>query len=141
MKARSVFATAAFGCLGLSLFVTAAAANETVTKVVVAPKASEVVIRMRRSRQAVATVTFALPADAVIHLGSNTNAALANLAVGQVAHVRYTVQNGVWLAHEIVVSPPPGSHPPKASAGELHTHGAIVSYNPSAGLLSIKRNR
>ncbi len=141
MKARRVFVTAAIGCLGLPLFVTAAAANETVTKVVVAPKASEVVIRMRRARQAPTTVTFALPADAIIHLGSNTNAALANLAVGQVAHVRYTVENGVWLAHEIVVNPPAAAHLPKTSAGELHTHGAIVSYNPSTGLLTIKHNR
>jgi hypothetical protein len=141
MKAVNILAKVATSCLVLVSFSSNGVANETVTKVVVAPKASEVIVRMRRVHHLPTTVTFALPADATIHLGSNTNAALVDLTAGEVAHVHYTVENGTWLAHEIVVNPPHSSHLTTAVAGELHTHGTIVSYNPSAGLLTIKHNR
>jgi len=121
-------------------------ANATVlvkesTKVVVSPKSTEVVVRMRHVHHEPTTVTFALPAGATIHIGTNTTAALTDLTVGQVAHVRYTIENGNWLAHEIVVNPVHGAHLPKTTNGELAAHGAIVSYNPSAGLLTIKHSR
>jgi len=89
--------------------------------------------------------SFFLASDAVIRLGSNTNARLIDLRVGEIAHVTYTIENGVWLAHEIVVNPPHGSHAADHSTGtqtnELHAHGKILAYNAATGHLTIKYHR
>ena len=114
--------------------------KEPAGRIVVSPKANEVVVRMRHIHHNATTVTFALAADARIHVGSNTNATLADLAGGQIAHIHYTVENGNWLAHEIAVNPPHGHHLLKDVSGELRVHGPVVSFNPSAGLLTIKHS-
>ena len=80
-------------------------------------------------------ILFLLASDATIRIGNNpSDAHLTDLmTVGQVAHVHYTIQNGTWLAHEIVVNPPHVGHAAKKStkseADELHTHGEILGYN------------
>lgn len=86
------------------------------------------------------TATFALAGDARVHLGPNPNARLADLKLGEIAHVSYTVENGRWLAHEISIHPH-GSHLRGSIKGERHAHGAILGYNTSAGNITIRYHR
>jgi hypothetical protein len=99
---------------------------------------------LRRSR-GLATESFTLASDAKIRLGSNTNVDLVDLRVGQIAHVSYTVENGLWLAHEIVVNSPYAGHaeihPHHAPTNTLHAHGTILAYNGANGILTIKYRR
>ena len=140
MKANCVVLAAVTGIVALAAF-GAALAEERSSTVLVSPKAREVVVRMRRVHHKAATETFALAADVHIHVGTNTNAAMTDLPVGSVAHVRYTIENGLWVAHEIVVNQPKGGHSPKPEAGELHAHGAILGYDLNNGLVTIKHSR
>lgn len=91
------------------------------------------------------TATFILANDAVIRLGTNSAAYLTDLKAGQVAHVSYTIENGQWLAHEVSVNAPHGSHAGKSSQNTstnmLHAHGAIVGYNANIGNLAIRYHR
>jgi hypothetical protein len=146
MKSGSVLAR--FG-IGISIVSCAAwsgsiaVAREPAAKIVESPKAREVVIvRMHRAHHA-ATESFVLAAGARILVGANTNATLADLTTGEVAHVAYTVENGTWFAHEIVVNPPHAPHAeksiPAATPSQLHAHGAIISFNTSNGVLTLKR--
>jgi hypothetical protein len=87
------------------------------------------------------SASFLLANDARIQIGKNSNARLADLRRGQIAHVAYTIENGRWLAHEIVVNPPHGAHAAYKAAGagsDLHAHGAILGYDSSTGRLTIR---
>jgi hypothetical protein len=98
-----------------------------------------------RYHGATSIATFALESNAKITLGTNTNASLNDLAVGEVAHVSYTIENGVWLAHKVVVNPVhhhnTASQPHVAKTNELHAHGKITSYDASSGTISIRFHR
>ena len=79
------------------------------------------------------------------HPWLHTNASLNDLAAGEVAHVSYTVENGVWMAHKVAVNPVHHQsaatcqtnaartnatcQPHAARTNELHAHGKITSYN------------
>ena len=91
------------------------------------------------------TESFALASDTGIQLGGNPNAFLTDLQAGETAHIDYTVENGFWVAREIVVNPPASHHVATQATGSapnyLHTHGTILSYNAYTGVLVIRRNR
>jgi hypothetical protein len=100
------------------------------------------------SHRATSTATFTLASDAKIHLGTNTMASLSALSVGEVAHISYTIENGVWLAHRVVVNPvhrqhhnSTSNHPHVTKTNELHAHGKILSYDVFAGRISISFRR
>jgi hypothetical protein len=100
------------------------------------------------SHRATSTATFTLARDAKIHFGANTMASLSALSVGEVAHISYTVENGVWLAHRVAVNPAhhqhhnsTSTHPHVTKTHELHAHGKILSYDVSAGTISISFRR
>ena len=102
------------------------------------PKTKLVAFHVRRGLR---SVSFLLANDATIRIGTNDKANLMDLRVGQMAHVHYTIQNGTWLAHEIVVNRPHGGHAAKKSANQtdaLHAHGEILGYNASTGQLTIR---
>jgi hypothetical protein len=102
-----------------------------------------------RYHGATSIVTFTIASNAKIILGTNKNASLNELAVGEVAHISYTIENGVWLAHKVVVNPvhhqhpnsPGTGHPHPAKTSELHAHGKITAYDASAGTISIRFHR
>ena len=105
------------------------------------PKARPILFHLHRGRL---SASFLLANDATIRIGTNASANLMELRVGQVAHVRYTIENGVWLAHEVVVNPPHEGHAAKTlgtHANELHAHGAILGYDSSTGRLTIRYHR
>jgi hypothetical protein len=91
------------------------------------------------------TESFALTTDTGIQLGGNPNAFLTDLHAGETAHIAYTVENGFWVAHQIVVNPPAGTHVATQATGTepnyLHTRGTILSYNAYTGVLVIRHNR
>jgi hypothetical protein len=91
------------------------------------------------------TASFILANDAVIHLGTNSAAYLTDLRVGEIARVSYAIENGQWVAHEVAVNWPHGSHagkfPQNTSTNLLHAHGAIVGYNANTGSLTIRYHR
>lgn len=119
----------------------AAASIEPAPDILVSHQASPMPIRFHRS---VAGESFFLASDVNICLGSNTNASLTDLKLGEIAHVSYTIENGRWLAYEIVVTP---SHRSRAASrsstgtNELHAHGKILAYNATTGNLTIKYHR
>jgi hypothetical protein len=119
-----------------------ASAGLAVARNGVEPQTHPVSYHLYRSRP---TESFILASDAVIRLGTNSAAQLTDLKVGQTARVSYTIENGLWFAHEIVVNPPrgshAGSHSPTASTNTLHAHGAILSYNAATGNLTIRYHR
>jgi hypothetical protein len=91
------------------------------------------------------TESFILANDAIIRIGSNTQAGLGELKLGEVAEVAYTVENGRWLAHEVEVKSLDGGHSASDShsnlTNELHAHGEILAYNVSTGNLTIRYHR
>lgn len=102
------------------------------------PKAKPVGFHWRRGPL---SASFLLANDAIIHIGANPNARLTDLKRGQIAHVAYTIENGRWLAHEIVVNPPHGARAVYKKAGvssDLHAHGAILGYDSSTGRITIR---
>jgi hypothetical protein len=130
---------------GLIIFASATAGRSAQSPVVILPKVAVTNPShpfIHHVHHVGANKTFSLANDAVVRLGSNPNAGLADLRVGEVAHVSYTVENGWWIAHSIVVNPPPAvhtaSHSHAGSTGELHAHGRIVAYNVSSGSLTIR---
>jgi hypothetical protein len=123
--------------------------NNSSSKVVVPKPAKTCVTGYHR---ATSVATFALAGDAKITFGANTNASLNDLTTGEVAHVSYTIENGVWLAQKVEVNPvhqkstttsqPHATcQPHAAKTNELHAHGKITSYNVSAGTISIVFHR
>jgi hypothetical protein len=89
------------------------------------------------------SASFLLANDAGVRIGTNANASLMDLRVGQVALIGYTIENGRWLAHQIVVKPPHGKRLSAHSSepNELHAHGAILGYDSSTGRLTIRFHR
>ena len=117
----------------------AAAQSQPASKVVVSNGAHSVILRLHRGP---VTESFTLANDAKIRLASNSNASLTGLKVGDIAQVFYTIENGRWIAHEIVVNQPHGSHDEDRSnrtgISELHAHGRILAYNAATSNLTIK---
>ena len=144
MNTKSKLVRIPSGLLVLALGVSAgmAANNPSSMAVVPQPRKTGVV----RYYGATPIATFALANDAKIILGANTNASLNDLVAGEVAHVSYTIENGVWLAHKVAVNPvhpksTATSQPHVAKTNELHAHGKITSYDASAGTISIRFHR
>jgi hypothetical protein len=81
----------------------------------------------------VRAAVFALGADVSIQVGTNANATLRDLKVGKVARIGYTVVNGEFIAHSIVVSESAGKNTPQRYAS-----GPITAINSSAGTITIK---
>jgi len=98
-----------------------------------------------RAHRGALSASFTLANDAKIRLGTNSEAVLTDLRAGQTAHVSYTIENGLWLAHEIVVNPPhtkqAGSSTNSPNPNMLHTRGAILAYNASTANLTIRYHR
>ncbi len=126
----------------VSVLVMATARSETIPEATGSAHPTPVWFHLNRG---VVGESFFLDSDVNIHLGSNTNASLTDLKLGEIAHISYTIENGRWLAHEIVVSPLHGSRNENRSNGtrmrELHAHGRILAYNASTGNLTIKYHR
>jgi hypothetical protein len=152
MNAKSKLIRIPLGLLVLALSASAGmAADKTTPSVAVVPPPAKTGVM--RYHGATSIATFALASNAKIILGTNTKASLNDLVVGEVAHVSYTIENGVWLAHKVVVNPvhhnntatshpnTATTHPHVAKTNELHAHGKITSYDASVGTISIKFHR
>lgn len=122
---------------------TGMAANTISSAAVVPPPAKA---HVAHYSGAASIAVFKLASNAKITIGANTMAGLNALSVGEVARVSYTIENGVWLAHKVVVNPvhhekTSTCQPHPAKANELHAHGKITSYDASAGTISIQFHR
>ncbi|MGP8200745.1 MAG: hypothetical protein ACLQU4_14720 [Limisphaerales bacterium] len=152
MNAKSKLIRIPLGLLVLALSAFAGmAADKTTPSVPVAPQKAKTGVIYYNGGASIAT--FALAGNAKIILGANKNASLNDLAVGEVAHISYTIDNQVWLAHKVVVNPvhhnnpstnqtnTVPTHPHAAKSNELHAHGKITAYDASAGTISIRFHR
>jgi hypothetical protein len=144
MNAKSKLIRIPLGLLVLALTATTGTPANTPSSTAVVPEPVKTGVIGYHGATSIAT--FALASNAKIILGTNTNATLNALAVGEVAHISYTIESGVWLAQRVAVNPvhhnsTGTSHPHPAKTNELHAHGKITAFDASAGTISIRFHR
>ncbi len=76
---------------------------------------------------------FAFGSDLRVQVGKNGNATLNDLAAGKTARIGFSVENGVFIAHNIAVNPSA-----KPNNALRYVTGRILLIDPSAGTITIR---